>query len=91
MKIPFIIEDAKIALALEMGRVVTKEGYAVEILDWNFKEGKHEHFKVQGKCVGVTACWDKNGKYYINSDCSSKKYRNIPRLDLEIEIYDDSP
>jgi hypothetical protein len=89
MKIPFTIEDAKIALTLKMGRVVTKEGYAVEILDWNFKEGKYEHLKVRGKCVGLTACWDVDGKYYIHSEDSSI-YINIHRLDLEIEI-DDSP
>ena len=88
MKIPFTIEDAKIALTLEMGRVVTKEGCVVEILDWNFKEGKYEHFKVQGKCVGLTACWDGDGKYYIHSEESSN-YLNIHRLDLEIEIDDD--
>ena len=88
MKIPFTIEDAKIALTLEMGRVVTKEGCVVEILDWNFKEGKYEHFKVQGKCVGLTACWDGVGKYYIHSEDSSN-YINIHRLDLEIEIDDD--
>jgi hypothetical protein len=85
MKIPFTIEDAKIALALKMGRVVTKEGYAVEILDWDFKKGKYEHFKIQGKFMGSIACWDGDGKYYIHSDIS------VPRLDLEIEIYDDSP
>lgn len=90
MKIPFTIEDAKIALAFEMGRVVTKEGCVVEILDWNFKEGKYEHFKIQGKCIGFTACWDRDGKYYIHSEKSSN-YISIPRLDLEIEIYDDSP
>lgn len=90
MKIPFDIEDAKIALALEMGRVVTKEGYAVEILDWDFKKGKYEHFKIQGKFMGSTACWDEYGKYYIHSENSSN-YISVPRLDLEIEIYDDSP
>ena len=89
MKIPFTIEDAKIALALKMGRVITKEGRAVEILDWNFKEGKYEHFRVQGKFVGFTACWDVDGKYYIHSEDYSR-YINIHRLDLEIEI-DDSP
>lgn len=88
MKIPFDIEDAKIALTLKMGRVVTKEGYVVKILDFNFKEGKHEHFKIQGKCIGFTACWDEDGKYYIHSDNSSN-YISVPRLDLEIEIYDD--
>ncbi len=91
MKIPFTIEDAKIALALKMGRVVTKEGYAVEILDWNFIKGeKYEHFKIQGKCIGFTVCWDRDGKYYIHSENSSN-YISVPRLDLEIEIYDDSP
>ena len=90
MKIPFTIEDAKIALALEMGRIVTKEGYAVEILDFNFKEGKYEHFKIQGKCIGFTACWDGDGKYYIHSEDSSV-YINVHRLDLEIEVFDDSP
>ena len=90
MKIPFTIEDAKIALVLKMGRVVTKEGYAVEILDFNFREGKYEHFKIQGKCIGFTACWNEDGKYYIHSGGSSN-YISVPRLDLEIEIYDDSP
>lgn len=90
MKIPFTIEDAKIALALKMGRVVTKEGYAVEILDWNFKKGKYEHFKIQGKFMGSIACWDGDGKYYIHSGDFSN-YINVPRLNLEIEIDDDSP
>ena len=90
MKIPFTIEDAKIALALKMGRVVTKEGYVVEILDWDFKKGKYEHFKIRGKCIGFTVCWDEYGKYYIHSENSSN-YISVPRLDLEIEIYDDSP
>lgn len=89
MKIPFTIEDAKIVLALKMGRVITKEGYAVEILDFDFiKERKNEHFKIRGKFGNFTACWDKDGKFYIRPRPS--EYINIHRLDLEIEI-DDSP
>ena len=51
MKIPFTIEDAKAALIYKMGRIVTREGYAVEILDFNFEERKNEHFRVRGVLV----------------------------------------
>lgn len=86
MKIPFTIEDAKAALIYKMGRIVTREGYAVEILDFNFEERKNEHFRVRGKFRNFTACWDKDGKFYIRPRPS--EYINISRLDLEIEIDD---
>lgn len=84
MLVEFDIETAKLAMAVETGRVVTRLGQEVHIIKWDDSD---PDYPIQGKVIGLNGedslypppitTWTINGKYYGD-------YRES-KLDLFIE------
>ena len=84
MLVEFDIETAKLAMAVETGRVVTRLGQEVHIIKWDDSD---PDYPIQGKIIGLNGndslfpppitTWTINGKYYGD-------YRES-KLDLFIE------
>lgn len=77
MKIPFDVEIAKLALAAETGKIVTRNGYPAEITCW---DGSNNIWPIMGKVDGVLCneiLWTEEGKWF-NSEIDTE-------LDLFIE------
>lgn len=63
----FDIETAKLALAVGSGRIVTRSGQKVEIIEWN-RVGYH-FFPIMGKIFSkeswpTLSTWTYNGRYF---------------------------
>lgn len=69
MRIEFDIESAKLAVMVGSGKIVTRSGKEVEIVDWNTG---HFPYSIVGNIVYPTysdlASWTSSGKFLLGKD-----------------------
>lgn len=70
MRLPFNIEDAKMAIMAGTGRVITADGQPVKILKWDDLDRKNLAYPVYGQ-VGNTNMrlhWTENGVLFSDHE-----------------------
>ena len=71
--LPFDIETAQFALLTGTGKIVTRNGYSVEITCWDTKM-EEDDFPVEGeiyfplKDISISESWTREGSYNFSSD-----------------------
>ena len=84
----FDVETAQLALLAGTGRVVTREGYPVEITCWDNSKTVGDFWPVEGKIhfplrdISSSESWTREGKYNCSSGVEHK-------YDLFIETFED--